>query len=257
MLRVGQSLFASFALGASIVAVLSGGCGTKPNGLQGDDLGGDDAAGGTSSGSSRWQQRQLGQRLGQHVRRQRRRRARRRAARACSVNMNCPGGGHTTISGTVFDPAGKNPLNNVVVFAPRDVTPLPQIPVGTNTCNTCDTPIGDYYAAAVSDPKGHFTLSDVPTGKHVPFVAQTGKWRYVFSRGHDGLRQHQRRQRRRPPPAEPHGRRHAADGPAHRQRRQPRLLPERHGHRVQRVLRARTRAVGSTSTRASGTARRG
>jgi hypothetical protein len=181
MLRVGQSLFASCALGATIVAVLSGGCGTKASGLQGDDLGGggDGSPGSTSSGGS-GSGGSSGSSSGDMFGGAGDGSTQATGCSGCSVDMNCPGGGHTTISGTVFDPAGKNPLNNVVVFAPRDVTQLPKIPVGTNTCNTCDTPIGDYYAAVVSDYKGHFALSDVPTGKHVPFVAQTGKWRYVF-----------------------------------------------------------------------------
>jgi hypothetical protein len=177
-LRAAQSLFASLVLGASIVAVLSGGCGAKPSGLQGSDLngGGDDAAGaGASSASGGGSGSSSGTFSGSGSGGQT------TGCTGCVVNLNCPGGGHTSISGTVFDPAGKNPLNNVVVFAPRDATQLPRIPVGTNTCNTCDTPIGDYYAAVVTDYKGHFTLSGVPTGKHVPFVAQTGKWRYVFN----------------------------------------------------------------------------
>ena len=175
MLRVGQSFFASLVLGGSIVAVVSGGCGgSKPNGLLGGDIdgGGDDDAGGATfggGGAGGSSSGAFGDDGGQGP-----------SCAGCVVNSNCPGGGHTSISGTVFDPAGKNPLNNVVVFAPRDVTQLPSIAVGTSTCNTCDTPIGDYYTAAVSDYKGHFSLSDIPTGKQVPFVAQSGKWRYVF-----------------------------------------------------------------------------
>jgi hypothetical protein len=175
MLRVRQSFFVSMALGASIIAALSSACGNKAPGLQGigDPNGGDDAAGGSSSGggsgSSSGPVFNNGGDAGQATN-----------CSGCTVNMNCPNGGKTSISGTVFDPAGKNPLNNVVIFAPRDVTQLPQIHVGTNSCNTCDTPIGDYYAATFSDYKGHFTLSGVPTGKGVPFVAQSGKWRYVF-----------------------------------------------------------------------------
>ncbi len=182
MLRAGRSFLVSFALGASIVVVASGGCGSKPEGLQGGGLGGggdDDAAGGgSSSGGSGGGGSSSGSTFGDDSDGGGGSQA--AACTGCYVDTNCPGGGHTTISGTVFDPAGKNPLNNVVVFAPRDVTQLPSIAVGTNTCNTCNTPIGDYYAAVISDYKGHFTLSDVPTGKNVPFVAQTGKWRYVF-----------------------------------------------------------------------------
>jgi hypothetical protein len=182
MLRAAPSLCLSFGLAALTVAAFAPGCGNKPPGLHGDDEStGDDAAtgasgsgggssgGGGTSGGGAFASSGDGGGTVQGTN-----------CPGCYVDTSCAGGGHTTISGTVFDPAGKNPLNNVVIFAPRDVTQLPKIVRGTSSCNTCDTPIGDYYAAAISDSKGHFTLSDVPTGSNVPFVAQTGKWRYVF-----------------------------------------------------------------------------
>lgn len=96
----------------------------------------------------------------------------------CSVNHNCPAGGHTTLSGKVYDPAGLNPLYSVIVFVPTDPTgTLPPITPGTKSCNTCDAPIGHYVAATTTDATGAFTLKDVPTGTHIPLVVQTGKWR--------------------------------------------------------------------------------
>jgi hypothetical protein len=90
----------------------------------------------------------------------------------------CDGGSPTTLSGTVYDPAGKNPLYNVVVFVPNDpMGALPKITPGTHTCNTCDVSIGDYVAVGVTDEKGHFKLTGVPATTHVPLVVQTGKWR--------------------------------------------------------------------------------
>jgi hypothetical protein len=92
----------------------------------------------------------------------------------CSVVPNCT----TSLSGIVYDPAGKNPLYNVVVFVPNDPAgTLPAITAGTHTCNTCDVSIGDYVAATTTDSKGHFSLKGVPATKNVPLVVQTGKWR--------------------------------------------------------------------------------
>ena len=93
---------------------------------------------------------------------------------ACYVPSGCT----TTISGTVFDPAGKNPLYNVAVFIPNDPGgKVPPITLGTRSCNTCDVPIGNYVTVTTTDTKGHFTLTGVPATTHVPLVVQTGKWR--------------------------------------------------------------------------------
>ena len=84
----------------------------------------------------------------------------------------------TSITGTVYDPAGANPLYNVVVFIPNDpkgaLTPIKQ---GTNTCSSCDVSIGDYVTATTSKADGTFTLTGVPATTHVPLVVQIGKWR--------------------------------------------------------------------------------
>jgi hypothetical protein len=99
---------------------------------------------------------------------------------SCAVNLAC-GGSPTTLTGKVFDPAGTNPLYNVVVFIPNDVTKLPAITPGTRSCNTCDVPIGNYVTATSTDASGSFTLTNVPTGKGVPVVVQVGKWRRIVS----------------------------------------------------------------------------
>jgi hypothetical protein len=93
---------------------------------------------------------------------------------ACDVPTGCT----TSLSGTVYDPAGKNPIYNAVVFVPNDPAgTLPAIEAGTHSCNTCDVSIGDYVTAATTDAKGHFTLDGVPATTNVPFVVQIGKWR--------------------------------------------------------------------------------
>jgi hypothetical protein len=93
----------------------------------------------------------------------------------CEVDPSCST--PTSLTGKVYDPAGKNPLYNVVVFIPKDPTTLPAITQGTNTCQACDVSIGNYVAATTTDYTGSFTLRGVPTGKDVPVTVQIGKWR--------------------------------------------------------------------------------
>ncbi len=94
----------------------------------------------------------------------------------CNVDK-CTAGGNTTISGTVYDPAGTNPLYNVVVYVPNQ--PLDPIQSGA-TCDTCASPVsGQPVAAALTDATGHFVMKSAPSpaGKMIPIVVQIGKWR--------------------------------------------------------------------------------
>jgi hypothetical protein len=92
-------------------------------------------------------------------------------------------GTSTSISGTVYDPAGKNPIPHVFVFVPTAATALPTITWGAKTCDTCSLPIGSYVTATMTDATGKFTLTGVPTGTAVPLVLQIGKWRRQFPVG--------------------------------------------------------------------------
>jgi hypothetical protein len=88
-----------------------------------------------------------------------------------ATDPGCP----TSISGTVYDPAGKLPLYNVVVYQPSEA--LAPLKTGSS-CETCDGNFsGRPVAAAVSDAAGHFKIEGLKATENVPLVIQVGKWR--------------------------------------------------------------------------------
>jgi hypothetical protein len=88
--------------------------------------------------------------------------------------MACPSGQKTTVTGVVFDPAGRVPLYNVAVFVPN--APLKPMTDGV-VCGRCQATITNVVTSALTDVKGQFTLDDVPVGSNIPLVVQVGKWR--------------------------------------------------------------------------------
>jgi hypothetical protein len=90
----------------------------------------------------------------------------------------CPGGGLTTLTGKVYDPAGKVPLYNVDVYIPSK--PLADIADGPS-CDCANGYSGDPVVKTKTDASGSFTLgdakADVPVGDNIPLVFQIGKWR--------------------------------------------------------------------------------
>jgi hypothetical protein len=87
----------------------------------------------------------------------------------------CSGAAPTTVSGRVYDPAGRNPLYNVVVYVPNE--PVLALPAGA-TCDECDSLYtGNPIASALTDANGMFVLENVPEGTDIPLVIQVGKWR--------------------------------------------------------------------------------
>ncbi len=91
----------------------------------------------------------------------------------CAVQV-CAGGGDTTISGKVYDPAGKMPLYNVVVYVPN--APVPAFTEGAS-CDRCGANISNPVTAAITDESGSFVLHKAPAGANIPLVIQVGKWR--------------------------------------------------------------------------------
>ncbi len=89
----------------------------------------------------------------------------------------CDGGTTTTLTGTVYDPAGLNPVYHAYVYIPASL-PLPTIPSGAQP-DVCGgggnlPPSVSYF---FTGPDGKFTLTGVPSGANIPLVVQVGKWR--------------------------------------------------------------------------------
>jgi len=93
--------------------------------------------------------------------------------------VDCKGGPTTSITGKVYDPAGANPLYNVMVYipgGPNGEAELPPIPEGVQ-CETCASVAIDPFISTLTNTKGEFTLENVPVDKDIPIVIQVGKWR--------------------------------------------------------------------------------
>jgi hypothetical protein len=102
-----------------------------------------------------------------------------------SCDVPCTGGGTTSISGKVYDPARKNPLYNVEVYVPQyPLEPLPKgVPTGPASCSCSALFKSGAVAATATGVDGAFHLANVPvsaTGGSIPLVVQIGKWRKVF-----------------------------------------------------------------------------
>jgi hypothetical protein len=87
----------------------------------------------------------------------------------------CSPGQKTTVTGMVYDPAGKVPLFNIIVYVPND--PLDPITEGVSCDKCAGTASGSPVASALTDATGTFVLENVPAGDAIPLVIQIGKWR--------------------------------------------------------------------------------
>src|ERR1035438_9174996 len=93
--------------------------------------------------------------------------------------VSCSGGGTTTISGKIYDPAKLNALYDIAVYVPAvPLVALPQgVPTGADACNCAALFKSGAVVSTVTGVDGSFKLADAPVGTQVPLVIQVGKWR--------------------------------------------------------------------------------
>jgi hypothetical protein len=91
---------------------------------------------------------------------------------------SCAAGVTTTLTGVVYDPAGKIPLWNVAVYVPN--TAAVALPQGVN-CQDCSMWYTAPVVSTLTDEGGNFTLKDMPVGPKIPLIVQVGKWRMQYT----------------------------------------------------------------------------
>ena len=89
----------------------------------------------------------------------------------------CDGGVTTTVTGTIRDPAGVNPIYNAFVYVPNAaLTPFTQ-GVTPDACGGGGNISGDPIVFTQTAADGTFTLTNVPVGNNIPVVIQIGHFR--------------------------------------------------------------------------------
>jgi len=103
----------------------------------------------------------------------------------CAQQTTCPGGGTTSISGTVTTPNGVLPIYGALVYVPTGAV----APFTTGvTCEQCGAASGSPLISTTTGPDGKFLLPNMPVsstaaGKvnNIPVVIQLGRWRKQFT----------------------------------------------------------------------------
>ncbi|HEY2404782.1 MAG TPA: hypothetical protein VGI10_02220 [Polyangiaceae bacterium] len=106
------------------------------------------------------------------------------AGLTCTKIPDCPTTGPvTTLKGKVYDPAGVNPLYNVLVYIPNDPSdPALKTFPQQISCDVCGaTAAGSPLVSTFTGVDGSFTLSNVPAGTNIPIVIELGRWRRMFT----------------------------------------------------------------------------
>ena len=93
----------------------------------------------------------------------------------CLQQVTCPGGGTTSISGTVYAPNGTDPLPNVTVYIPNAA--VDSFIPGVSCPVVGQPPSGSPLVGTTTAVDGSFTLTNVPVGSNIPLVIVSGRWR--------------------------------------------------------------------------------
>jgi hypothetical protein len=97
-----------------------------------------------------------------------------------SVDSTCSKGAETSISGKVYDPAGNNPLWNIIVeVAAVDPIDLSMTQQGAS-CAACSSLYTTAQSYAYTDETGSFTIHHAASGMQ-KLIVQIGKWRNVYN----------------------------------------------------------------------------
>lgn len=115
----------------------------------------------------------------------------------CTQQVSCPGGGTTTLTGTVVSPrtcagavcnvtanAGDaDPIPNVTVFVPNGGAAAVKPFTAGVQCDQCGGAGAQdgVLVSTTTGADGKFTLSNVPVGANIPVVIQIGRWRRIFT----------------------------------------------------------------------------
>ncbi len=87
----------------------------------------------------------------------------------------CTGAAKTTVTGKVYDPSGRLPLYNAIVYVPNAAVQPFSAGVSCDACGAAAS--GSPVVSAITGPDGAFTLENVPVGANIPLVLQVGRWR--------------------------------------------------------------------------------
>ena len=99
----------------------------------------------------------------------------------CLKQVSCPGGGTTSISGTVYAPNNTDPLPNVVVYVPNASVSAftPGVQCVTSAQPVSGSPLVGTTTSTTTP--GTYKLTNMPVGTNIPVVIQAGRWRRQYT----------------------------------------------------------------------------